>query len=67
MPRMNGLEATRAIFAEMPAVRIIGLSMYSEADQAAAMIAAGAVAYVTKSGRPESLLAAIREAAGART
>ena len=63
MPNMNGLEATRAIYAELPEIRIIALSMYSEADQAAAMMAAGAVAYLTKSGPPEVLLAAIREAA----
>jgi DNA-binding NarL/FixJ family response regulator len=61
MPRMNGLEATRAIHGEHPGIRIIGLSMYEEAEQLAAMRAAGAAAYVTKSGPPDALLRAIRE------
>jgi PAS domain S-box-containing protein len=63
MPRMNGVDATRTISARMPTIRIVGLSMYSEADQAAAMISAGAAAYVTKSGRPEALIAAVRGSA----
>jgi len=66
MPRMNGAETTRVIHTQHPGVRIIGLSMYEEADRAAAMMKAGAAAYVTKSGRPEALLAAIRAAADAR-
>ncbi len=60
MPRMNGLDATRIIHADYPQIRIIGLSMYSEADQAAAMLEAGASAYATKSGQSDALLAAIR-------
>ena len=60
MPRMDGVEATRIIHAELPQIRIIGLSMYEEADRAEAMIEAGAAAYVTKSGRSQVLLAAIR-------
>ena len=60
MPRMDGVEATRRIHAELPHIRIIGLSMYEEADRAESMIAAGAAAYVTKSGRSDVLLAAIR-------
>ncbi|MFA6112163.1 MAG: response regulator, partial [Candidatus Latescibacterota bacterium] len=62
MPRMDGVEATRRIHAELPHIRIIGLSMYEEADRAESMIAAGAAAYVTKSGRSDVLLAAIRNA-----
>jgi two-component system NarL family response regulator len=60
MPRMDGIEATHAIHAEMPRIRIICLSMCTRAESAARMLAAGAIAYVTKSGRPEILLAAIR-------
>jgi PAS domain S-box-containing protein len=60
MPGMDGVEATQAIHDAMPQVRVIGLSMYEEADRAAAMLDAGAAAYVTKSGKPETLLAAIR-------
>ncbi|MEW6752719.1 MAG: response regulator [Candidatus Latescibacterota bacterium] len=62
MPGMDGLEATRRIVAELPEVRIVGLSMFPEADRAAAMRQAGAVAYLAKSGQPQSLLSAIRSA-----
>ncbi len=60
LPHMNGEEATRLIHAELPDICVIGLSMFEEADRAAAMRAAGAAAYVTKSGAPEVLLATIR-------
>jgi DNA-binding NarL/FixJ family response regulator len=60
IPEMNGIEATRAIHAAFPAMRVIGLSMYDRGDQQAAMQAAGAVAYVSKTGPAEALLAAIR-------
>jgi PAS domain S-box-containing protein len=60
MPGMNGIEATRAIHRAFPAIRVIGLSMFDRGDQQVAMQAAGAVAYVSKSGPAEELLAAIR-------
>jgi len=60
MPEMNGIEATRAIHAAFPAIRVIGLSMFDRGDQQVAMQAAGAVAYVCKSAPAEELLAAIR-------
>lgn len=60
MPKMDGLKATRFIRSKLPHIRIIGLSMYDENDQAVAMIAAGASAYRSKSGNTDHLLAAIR-------
>jgi DNA-binding NarL/FixJ family response regulator len=60
MPRMNGIEATRVIHSEFPDIRIIGLSMYTEDEQAAAMIDAGASAYRSKSENTVLLLSAIR-------
>ncbi|MEW6753151.1 MAG: response regulator [Candidatus Latescibacterota bacterium] len=62
MPRMGGVDATRAIRGELPGVRVVGLSMFDEADRAAAMMAAGAVAYVSKSSDPRHLLEAMRSA-----
>lgn len=60
MPGMNGIDATRIIHKEMPGICVIGLSMYLEGDQAAAMLNAGAVKYLTKSGPAEDLINAIR-------
>ena len=63
MPGMDGIAATRAIHAEFPAIRIIGLSMFEEPDRAAAITEAGAVRYLTKSGLIEALVAAVRTVA----
>jgi CheY-like chemotaxis protein len=60
MPRMDGIEATRLIHQELPDVSIIGLSMFEESEQSAAMRKAGACAYMTKNGDFEALTAAIR-------
>ena len=67
MPEMTGIEATRMILAERPAVRVIGLSMFEENEQAKAMREAGAVAYLTKSGASEAVIAAIRTCVGVGT
>ena len=63
MPGMNGIEATRAILAEFPGLSVIGLSMFEGPEKAAAMRAAGAVDYLSKSASFDSLLAAIRACA----
>jgi CheY-like chemotaxis protein len=60
MPRMNGMHATRAIHEQHPDIRIIGLSLYQEEERAKAMLDAGATLYLTKSGPPADLRAAIR-------
>jgi DNA-binding NarL/FixJ family response regulator len=60
MPGMNGIDAARAIHAENPGTRIIGLSMSEESEQGAAMRSAGAVHYLSKSASLDKLLAAIR-------
>ncbi|WP_462329740.1 PAS domain-containing protein, partial [Thiohalocapsa halophila] len=60
MPHMDGLEATRRLKAQHPDLCVIGLSMYQEADRAAAMLSAGAAAYVDKTAGADALLAAIR-------
>jgi len=61
MPKINGIEATRAIHEEFPKIRIIGLSMFEETERAQAMLEAGAVCYLTKSGAAEALIAAVRK------
>lgn len=59
MPRLNGIEATRYIVDTLPEVRVIGLSMHDEADMAAAMRQAGAVAYFCKDVASDTLLSTI--------
>jgi signal transduction histidine kinase/ActR/RegA family two-component response regulator len=61
MPKMNGMEATRVIHSELPLVRIIGLSMYDDAETEKCMLNAGAVAFVPKSGYSVFLLTVVRE------
>jgi len=60
MPVLNGIDATRRIVTAMPRVRVIGLSMHEEPDMAAAMLAAGAAAYLPKGGSSGPLIDAIR-------
>jgi PAS domain S-box-containing protein len=60
MPGGGGIQATRVITGEFPAMRVIGLSMHAEADMAAAMRRAGAADYLAKGGSTETLVAAIR-------
>ncbi len=60
MPRLNGVESTRAILHRFPDISIIGLSMFEEEERAQAMRNAGAVNYLTKSGPVTGLIAAIR-------
>jgi PAS domain S-box-containing protein len=67
MPKMNGIEATRIIRAELPDVQVIGLSMYEETELALTMLQAGAINYLMKTGLSTALLTAIREAASRKT
>jgi len=60
MPRMDGIEATRRIIADMPDMRIIALSLYNELGIVEEMRKAGASAYLTKTEAFESLIGSIR-------
>lgn len=66
MPVLNGVEATAEIRRDFPNTKVIGLSMHEEGELSSAIRQAGAVAYVTKGGAPEALVAAIRKAVGSR-
>jgi signal transduction histidine kinase/CheY-like chemotaxis protein len=61
LPTLNGVEATRRIKAELPAVAIIGLSVHEDERMALAMREAGASGYVSKGGSFEALCNTIRE------
>ncbi len=67
MPRMDGVEATRRIVAEMPEVKVVGLSMHGEGAVGEQMREAGAVTYLAKSSAPDDLVAAVRACKPART
>ncbi len=56
----DGVEAIRSIHAELPDVKVVGLSMFDEAEQGERMRLAGAVDYVSKIGPSDTLIAAIR-------
>lgn len=67
MPRMDGLEASRAISSECPQVRVIGLSMYDKSEMGERMLNAGAVAYFSKTDPWDELIAGIHKILGSRT
>lgn len=60
MPGLSGIEATRAVRAEHPEIRVIGFSALEGAEEAKAMREAGAVGYLSKGDPPGKLLATIR-------
>jgi len=60
MPEMNGIEATRAITAELPSVRVIALSMFADKQYVGEMLRAGAKGYLLKDCAGEDLVQAIR-------
>jgi len=64
MPRMNGIDATRAIHAEFPEMIVIGLSLYAEPHRAEEMRKAGAAAYISKTEAAEVLVATIHTCCG---
>lgn len=59
MPKLNGIEATRQICREWPAIKVIGLSIQEEKEIRAAMLDAGAVDYLQKNGTVKELYQAI--------
>lgn len=63
MPRLNGIQVANQLSREMPDLKIIGLSMHEREDMAHAMTEAGAVAYCTKGGPTDNLLAVLRDVA----
>lgn len=64
MPDMNGMEATRRICEEHPAMRILALSMYDDRHYVSEMLRAGASGYLLKDCAFRELAEAIRTVAG---
>ena len=60
MPKLGGVEATRRMHSSMPKVKVIILTVHSEAPFPTRLLDAGAMGYLTKGCAAEDLLAAIR-------
>jgi DNA-binding NarL/FixJ family response regulator len=63
MPRLDGIQATRRISAEMPETHVVVLTSFSDRERILGALDAGAVGYVLKDAGPEELASAIRAAA----
>lgn len=63
MPGRNGIELVKLVKAEKPRLRILILSMHSEAQYAVRAIRAGASGYLSKDSAADELVAAIRRIA----
>jgi DNA-binding NarL/FixJ family response regulator len=62
MPRMTGVEATRHIREELPAVQVVALTIHESEEYLFQMLRAGAAGYVLKKAHPAEMLAAIEAA-----
>lgn len=63
MPRMDGLEATRRIKAEIPCVRVVVLSVSNGERSSCGSVKSGAHGYLSKSVKPQALLDTVRRVA----
>ena len=63
MPGLDGIEATRAVLAVRPTVKVIMLTSFSENARILAALEAGAVGYLLKDTEPEDVIRALRDAA----
>jgi DNA-binding NarL/FixJ family response regulator len=64
MPKMNGIEASRAIHSEFPKVQVIGLSMLDKSEIGREMSEAGAVACFCKNDPWDEIIAGIHQVLG---
>ncbi len=60
MPRMDGLEATRRIKAQMPQVSVVMVTMHENPDYLLEAVRAGAAGYVLKDASGEKIAEAVR-------
>ena len=60
MPVLNGIEATKAIVTQHPAVAVVILSMYVDESYIMRALKAGARAYLLKDSAPADLISAIQ-------
>ena len=67
LPQISGIEVTRHLLQELPGIKVLGLSTFSERRIILEMLDAGASGYVVKSAGQEELLRGIRALAMGRT
>jgi DNA-binding NarL/FixJ family response regulator len=60
MPKLDGLEATRRLKLKYPGMAVIGLSMHGTGPVEAAMIKAGALAFINKEAAVDGLYSTIQ-------
>ena len=67
MPRMNGAEATKAILAAHPHIKILALTSFKEKEMVQEILQAGARGYMLKDVSAAELADAIRNVSAGRT
>lgn len=67
LPRVSGFEVLRRVRESHPAVRVLVLSMYSEAQYAARLLREGAAGYLSKDRSLDEVLDAVRVVARGHT
>jgi DNA-binding NarL/FixJ family response regulator len=61
MPEMDGIEATKRIKSEMPEIKIMMLTSFSDQDHVIPALEAGASGYQLKDIQPDDLISSIRK------
>ncbi len=61
MPKLDGIEATKAITAKLPGAKILVLTSFAADDKVFPAIKAGALGYLLKDSGPDQLVEAIRQ------
>ncbi|HYP45690.1 MAG TPA: response regulator transcription factor [Propionibacteriaceae bacterium] len=67
MPKMSGIEATRALLAEQPDARVMMLTGSDGEGNRSEAADSGAVGFLLKGGDPDTLVAAVRRVANGGT
>jgi NarL family two-component system response regulator LiaR len=67
MPEMDGIEATHAILAEYPEIKIIAMTSFEDQQLVQGVLAAGAISYLIKNVTSDELAKAIRDAYSGRS
>lgn len=62
MPRMDGIELTREIRAQLPQTAVVILTHYDDDDNLFGALKAGALSYVLKDAPPAKIVSVIRDA-----